>query len=91
MPCAIIWPSSELLSPKGSANLEVVAGMIADENFELPDAVRDIAAIYLDLIDLLTQKIDGNRVTLMLLQKSRAKTGIGKILVLPIAHLKTMS
>ena len=32
---------------------------MADENVELPDAVRDIAGLYLDQIDLLTQKIDG--------------------------------
>ena len=37
----------------------MVAGMMADENVELPDAVRDIAGLYLDQIDLLTQKIDG--------------------------------
>jgi len=48
-----------LVIARASANLKMVSGMMAHENVELPDAVRDIAGIYLDQIDLLTQKIDG--------------------------------
>jgi transposase len=44
---------------QGPANLKSVVGMMADENIDLPDAVQDIVAIYLDQIELLTQKIDG--------------------------------
>jgi transposase len=47
-----------LVIAQGPANLKVVVGMIDDGTIDLPDAVRDIARLYLDQIALLTQKIE---------------------------------
>ncbi|WP_217171035.1 IS110 family transposase [Sphingobium chlorophenolicum] len=47
-----------LVVAQGPANLKAVAGMISDDTIDLPDAVRDVARLYLDQIALLTHKID---------------------------------
>ena len=47
-----------LIIAQGPANLKSVVTMMADVTTDLPEAVRDIAGIYLDQIALLTQKID---------------------------------
>lgn len=47
-----------LVIAQGRANLNAVSGMMVDKNIDLPETVRDIAGIYLDQIELLTQKID---------------------------------
>jgi transposase len=47
-----------LVIAQGRANLNGVAGMMVDKNIDLPETVREIAGIYLDQIELLTQKID---------------------------------
>ena len=44
---------------QGPANLNAVVDILADETNELPAAVREIVALYLDQIRLLTEKIDG--------------------------------
>jgi transposase len=43
---------------QGPTGIKAVGGMIDDDGTKLPDAVRDIARLYLDQIALLTQKID---------------------------------
>ncbi len=47
-----------LVVPQGPANLNVVVGLINDRALELPDAVRDIARLHMDQIDLLTHKVE---------------------------------
>jgi transposase len=47
-----------LVVAQGPANLKSVIGMIDDGAIDLPDAVRDIARLYLDQIALLTNKIE---------------------------------
>ena len=47
-----------LVVAQGPANLKSVVGMIDDGAIDLPDAVRDVARLYLDQIALLTNKIE---------------------------------
>ena len=47
-----------LVVAQGPGNLKTVVGMIDDGTIDLPDAVRDIARLYLDQIALLTAKIE---------------------------------
>jgi transposase len=47
-----------LVVAQGPANLKSVVGMIDDSAIDLPDAVRDVARLYLDQIALLTKKIE---------------------------------
>ena len=47
-----------LVVAQGPANLKSVVGMIDDGAIDLPDAVCDIARLYLDQIALLTNKIE---------------------------------
>lgn len=47
-----------LVVAEGPANLKSVAGLIDNNAIDLPDAVRDVARLYLDQIALLTHKIE---------------------------------
>ena len=47
-----------LVVAQGPANLKSVVCMIDDSAIDLPDAVRDVARLYLDQIALLTNKIE---------------------------------
>lgn len=57
MRCGATWPNLACF-PQGSAHLKQAAALLEDAKTEVPDAVREIAQIYLDQIDPLTVKID---------------------------------
>ena len=46
------------MAPKGPASLKVLESALADETSELPNAVRQMGAIYLDQIARLTETIE---------------------------------
>jgi len=47
-----------LVVPQGPRHLKQFIGLLDDNTAEVPDSVREIAQLYLDQIDLLTEKIE---------------------------------
>lgn len=58
-----------LVVAQGPAKLKSVGGLIDDDAVDLPDAVRDVARLYLDQIALLTKKIEELHMTLVVSTK----------------------
>lgn len=66
---------------QGPANLAAVAGILADETIYLPESVRDIGRLYLDQIELLTEKIDG--LMLKLREATKANEDMRRLCTVP--------
>ncbi|MCV3768983.1 IS110 family transposase [Rhizobium sp. TRM95796] len=66
---------------QGPANLGAVPGILADEAADLPDSVRVIGQLYLDQIELLSEKID--ELSLKLRETTKSNEDMRRLCTVP--------
>ncbi|MGP4689590.1 IS110 family transposase [Agrobacterium pusense] len=66
---------------QGPANLDAVAGILAEESVDLPDGVRVIGQLYLDQIGMLSEKID--ELSLKLREATKSNKDMRRLCTVP--------
>ncbi|WP_165225620.1 IS110 family RNA-guided transposase [Affinirhizobium pseudoryzae] len=66
---------------QGPANLNAVAGILAEESVDLPDGVRVIGQLYLDQIGMLSEKID--ELSLKLREATKSNEDMRRLCTVP--------
>ena len=79
-----------LVVAQGPAHLKQVTGLLDEAGADVPDAVREVVGLYLDQIDILSEKIEG--LTIKLKAATRENSGTRRALALrPFPTPRTVS